>query len=286
MTPVGGQVTVAGLLVGAVTVLVAVAAVVQLIACRVRHRHNEDRTGSPILQLYAVCVLTCVPVIWMGSHIDDGLRMLYLSLMWAAPMLLLGTTWWWVCATVRTLSPQALSRGLQGLRRRLSLCWWVVPPAVVAALFAGVTIWHTAPSGDDPDGRGPVAQARSMVPSMVTALDRPGLQGRPVVVKWSGVQSWASVGPALESALIARGRHVYYDVVWPYPEYDEFRRVAHAPNGAVVVSLRERSGPGAAWSLTDAPPASKILTFAETAGDGSGQLQMLILKAPFSRPTP
>ena len=282
MAPHGAGMTIPQLAVGAVMLLVTLAAAAWLIRRRRTQGFDPHRPDSQLLVLYAVCALTCVPVVWMGSHVEGGLRLLYLNLLWAAPLLLVACTCWWVCLQIAAHCPDAIRERLRTLQRRVSLRRLMVPPIVIAALVTVSVAAHTGLYEDYFDYRGNVAQARSMVPSMVTALDQPGLRDRPVVIKWYGGLSWASIGPALEAALVAQGRDIYYDVVWPNPEYDQFRRIKNAPTGAVVAILRERSAPADTWSLKDPPAASRVLTFARTKGDGRGQVQLLIQRAPFS----
>jgi len=258
--------------VGVVVLLLLVAAGVRTWGA-VRRRGLDPRdTDSRIATLIAVGAICAIPLIWMGSRLQGGNTLIYLALPLAAPLVLTGCGGWWVCSVVAArLAPQSPMR--PGGLRVVAVLGVVVSLLVAShsSAFLTLTGYSTA-----------VTQAREDVPRMADALNAPALRHRPIVVKWTGAVDWTSVAPALEAELVARGRHVYFDGVWPNPEYDEFRRIRNAPEDSVVVLLRERPSDHARWSQTSVPAASRTMTFDLRTGDGRGQVQLLIQRAPFS----
>lgn len=267
MVPVGPLPPIVRTVVGGGLAALAVVAAVDLLR---RWRADRSADVRPMLCLYAVCGPCVVPVVWMGAHVDGGLRLRYVNLLWAVPLLLAAALCWWAADLVA-----------EWVRRRE----WMRshekprPPRWAPAAIAAAAVVLAAGLGIQPgsyqstlDYWKNVGTAKTVVSPMITALDAPRLRGRPIVVTWYGTLSWSSIGPALEADLVAHGREVYFDTVWPNPEYDAYRRVRHAPGDAVVAILRERSGPDDAWSLRD-PPPSRVAVSQKVNG---GRIQLLI----------
>ncbi len=256
--------------VGGGVVLLAVLAAVA--SARRWRTDRADRPAARLLCLYAVCALCVLPVVWMGAHVDGGLRLRYVNLLWAVPLLLVAAVGWWVAGIARRW---IASREWRSERESTGASKWTVPVVATVAVLAAAGLGIQPGLYQNSLGYwGDVGRAKAVVPPMVSALEVPGLRGRPVVVKWYGVQSWSSIGPALEAELIARGRTVYFDTVWPNPEYDAYRRVRHAPRDAVQAILRERSAPQDAWSLRDPPPSRVAVS---RPFDG-GRIQLLVAR--------
>lgn len=293
LLPVGPLVVKEGL--GLLVVLLFAVSMVHLGRQVCRGGFSIHGSAERLLALHLVAVICCLPLIWMGSRVNGGLRLHYLDLLLAAPVLLTVATVW---SSARMLkhprparSPRHLSEAPEDGPGRLDRARafaqhgrsrqvgrWAA--AVLGAALALGLAAHVSAYQRVYKLRSSVAQARSMVPEMARVLSQPEFQGRPIVVQSSGQAPWLSIGPALEAQLVADGRSVYFDGAWPSPEYDAFRRVDKAPEDAMVVLLRERPNRHEKWSAPASEPTARVVTYPLADGSGKGRLQMLILKDP------
>lgn len=234
--------------------VVAIGCCVRL-AMRLRRREGHDRNDLVISVAVATALAATLAAVWTTSRIGNLPQLMYSDALCAAPVSLAVFTGWWL---VRTLARLRWPSGIARVSPRRTF------HASLAALLALGVIGLLTPAsslaGTFGETRAHTELAARSVQLVQAELKQPP---RPVRVEYQGVYSWSSIGPAVIAQLLADGRPVYFDVLWPNPQDDDSHRLTHAPGDAVRVLLRDASGDaplptwpnaaGCAWNTIAAP---------------------------------
>lgn len=232
----------------------------------VRRGRGPDRavTGAALIGLTGTAAMA-----WIGSHAVLDLQLLYLD--FVAPVAFFAgcvAVWGLSGVVLRHLPIQpprwrGLAGGFTAALVLIATLWVPVLPGVHYSTRAG--------AGDRRLARRAVGAATRLVQS-----DR-GSARQPIVVNGYGITSYGSLAPAISSALIARHRTVYFDVLWPRPQDDEFRRSKNAPTSATKLIIRERAG-AAAWSLPTLPGTAVASTTLRPERGTGATVQLVLVR--------
>ena len=131
------------------------------------------------------------------------------------------------------------------------------PLVSVSLLAAGAVVACYSPVSPDWRSLDRVQAASKAVAGRVEDIDD---SARPVRIEAGGWVGWLTLSPAVAYRLRVEGHPVYVPQLWPYPQDDDFRRVAVAPADSIPVRIREWNG--ATWSGPDVgPDAQPAVTF-------------------------
>lgn len=217
---------------------------------------KRDRIGV----LAALTIVGLLPMWWEGAHLaqDQKIKLFYLDFLMALPLTAAVLTVWALCRWCRMrgfrLRPFRDAQAWVGLAAPLGVV------ALTAALVVGIVPINSLVAATT----GPYLQhsvtARQITGQAQILVARVDAGDLPVIVQTRGFISFASLGPALSTALIASGHRVYFDTDWPKPQDDDWRRVRNAPQRALVVTIRDRPQ-NQPWPALPMPP-----TLATAAG--------------------
>jgi hypothetical protein len=152
----------------------------------------------------------------------------------------------WVA--VQLVGAWRLGSGHGAARGRLLLR----PVVWVSLLAVGGVVACYSPVSPDWAGLERVQAASKAATARVQDLDEPA---RPVRLEAGGWVGWLTLSPAIAYRLRVEGYPVYVPQLWPYPQDDDFRRVAAAPANSIPVRIRELDG--ATWSGPDVGPDAR-----------------------------
>jgi hypothetical protein len=104
-----------------------------------------------------------------------------------------------------------------------------------------------------------VDRATAAASAVLREVDSAGNAKQPVSIESGGFVAYASLTPAIAYRLRLQGHPVYWTVLWPYRQDDDFHKLEFAPTSATHVLLREKSG-GVWRGPAPAPGAKPIVT--------------------------
>jgi len=227
-------------------------AMILFVAWRKKRARSQFGDGRDLITPAMIPTTVAVLVIWWaGSKTPGGLRVIYLDFAIAATIL----------HTVLVLVWVALAALAYAAKRKIQISTKAV--AAVAGLAAVVGLVQMPEAYArimtqqryDQDNK----QAQLAVDAAMEVMAKPALAEYPVAVRGFGLVSWLGVAPAIEAALVADGREVYFDNAWAHREDDHFRRTANLQGMRVDVVVSERS-PGGEWSFeSDQKPVEEVI---------------------------
>ncbi|NYJ74815.1 hypothetical protein [Allobranchiibius huperziae] len=232
-------------------------------------RQGRGRDGA-VASAAAVALVAAGALVWTGSHAVYPLQLLYLNLVQPAALFASLVAVWAVCRrVVRQLVSSGRLRPWRGASGAITASLAALALAAIPVLPAVHNVTQQSQGDQRLAGR--------VVAAAADLLGTHGGLHRPVVVRGYGTTSYGSLAPAVSSALIADGRTVYFDSVWPLRQDDEFRRSHEAPTYSHRLIIRERTGTGP-WSLTTVPGRTVATTVVvPRTGDPQITVELLLL---------